>query len=475
MSKMGQWNGFYSEVRVGPCVPWQFTNVILQLALYKSSRYLLPLQGDVVPHVIGVYTRPGKIDIAMDLPHPVFWVEASPTMAMVLKDRVVEAFQKLHDKGVVHGDVALRHILIGADARVTLIDFQASRADEPNEDLGLSATYHGDKDLEMRRVKFLLNMDNARKKEFRKSKGALKRSARNKKREQRRRELLQHGITAGLPLDEPEPFEDINEPPVPLDELQKYWMEDANDKSRRFIVPGSSDSEVSGAMSSFLQCIRDMEGADCGWSVICDGPPSPRSPLASPSLSSRHDEAIPPRLPPSIKVRDFAYESPCRPSTSRLQAERDMNNSDPPTSLSMEKGDISSDRVIVLPHATNYLKRRHEDSEAKVTHIERLPPRKSARLDVSLLKERGAPTTAETKLVPDCGPVKVLFDDPESMLPSVSARGCQSNGPAKEPRSERLRTKRPREAEAGDADERVNANAKKRRGMSRLDEQPPHG
>ncbi|KAI0304847.1 hypothetical protein BC826DRAFT_18476 [Russula brevipes] len=428
MSKMGQWNGFYSE-----------------LALYKSSRYLLPLQGDVVPHVIGVYTRPGKIDIAMDLPHPVFWMEASPTMAVVLKDRVVEAFQKLHDKGVVHGDVALRHILIGADARVTLIDFQASRADEPNEDLGLSATYHGDKDLEMRRVKFLLNMDNARKKEFRKSKRALKRSARNKEREKRRRELLQHGITAGLPLDEPEPFEDINEPPVPLDELQKYWMEDANDKSRRFIVPGSSDSEVSGAMSSFLQCIRDMEGADCGWSVICDGPPSPRSPLASPSLSSRHGEAIPPNLPPSIKVRDFAYEPPCRSSssTSRLQAERDMNNSDPPTSLSMEKGNISSDRVIVLPQVTNNLKRRHEDSEAKVTHIERLPPRKSARLDISLLKERDVPTTAETKLVPDCGPVKAIFDDPESMPSSVSARGCQSNSPAKEPKSERPRTKRP--------------------------------
>ncbi|KAH9025849.1 hypothetical protein EDB85DRAFT_1840222, partial [Lactarius pseudohatsudake] len=85
------------------------------LALYKSSRYLLPLQGDVVPHVMGVYTGPGKIDIAMDLPHPIFWMEASASMPMVLKDRVVEAFQKLHERGIVHGDVALRHILVGAD------------------------------------------------------------------------------------------------------------------------------------------------------------------------------------------------------------------------------------------------------------------------------------------------------------------------------------------------------------------------
>ena len=220
----------------------------------------------------------------MDLPHPIFWMEASASMPTVLKDRVVEAFQKLHERGILHGDVALRHILIGADARVTLIDFQRSRADEPNEDLGLAAAYPGEMDLEMRRVKFLLNMDNARKKELRKSKVALRRFARNNEREQRRRELLRHGITAGLPLDEPEPLEDIKEHPVPLDELEKYWMKDANDDPQRFVVPGSSDSEVAGAISSFLKCIQDMEAADCGWSVICNTPSSPRSPHVSPPL-----------------------------------------------------------------------------------------------------------------------------------------------------------------------------------------------
>ena len=41
----------------------------------------------------GVYTGPGKIDIAMDLSQPVSWMEASVSMPMVMKDSVIEAFQ----------------------------------------------------------------------------------------------------------------------------------------------------------------------------------------------------------------------------------------------------------------------------------------------------------------------------------------------------------------------------------------------
>ena len=340
----------------------------------------------------------------MDLPHPVFWMEASASMPVVLKDRVIEAFRKLHERGVVHGDVALRHILIGADARVTLIDFQSSRADEPNEELGLAMTYPDEKDLEMRRVKFLLNMDNSRRKEFGKSKAALRRSVRNKRREQRRRELLRHGITIGLPLDEPEPLEDIKEPPVPLDELETFWMEDANDNPRRFVVPGSAEAEVDGAISSFLQCIQNMEGADCGWSVVCNGPSSPRSPLASPPPSPRRDSASISDLPRSIKVRDFAYESAGWSSISVPQAERGTRHHDPLSPPCAKNVIASGDRSIA--HPPNYLKRRHEDGE-EATYVEGLPTGKRARLDHSSSKEYGAATIAETGIVSDYGLVKV--------------------------------------------------------------------
>jgi serine/threonine protein kinase len=92
-------------------------------------------------------------------------MEASASMPVVLKDRVVKALIRLHDseRGIFHRDVALKHILIGADSRVTLIDFQASRATtQTRKDLGLEGIYPGEKELEMRRVKFLLNVDKAR-------------------------------------------------------------------------------------------------------------------------------------------------------------------------------------------------------------------------------------------------------------------------------------------------------------------------
>ena len=307
---------------------------------------------------MGVYTRPGKIDIAMDLPHPVFWMEASSSMPAVLKDRVVEAFMKLHERGIVHGDIALRHILIGADARVTLIDFQASRADDSNEDLGLEGTYPGEKELEMRRVKFLLNVDNARQKEFRKSKAAHKRFARNTARAHRRQELLRHGITTGLPVDESVPLADINEPPASLEELERYWMEDANDDPRRFIVPGSSETDVARAISSMLQQIRDMEESDCDWSVAGNSPSSPRSPLASPTTS----QDTGPELPPSIKIRDFAYESTYWHSI----CERGESSRSSPCSAS-SVGDEGS------ACTSGCMKRRHESEE--------LPAGKRARLD----------------------------------------------------------------------------------------------
>ena len=412
---------------------------------------------------MGVYTRPGKIDIAMDLPHPIFWMEASASMPTVLKDRVVEAFQKLHERGVLHGDVALRHILIGADARVTLIDFQASRADEPNEDLGLEAAYPGEKDLEMRRVKFLLNMDNTRKKEFRKSKAALRRSARNKEREQRRRELLRHGITVGLPLDEPEPLEDIKEPPVPLDELERYWMEDANDDPRRFVVPGSSDSEVAGAISSFLQCIQDMERADCGWSVVCNGPSSPRSPLASPFLSPHRDEFSIPQLPPSIKIRDFAYESTCWPSSFGLRTRGDKENLNPLSTSPREDGSVS-DQSVISPRGANSLKRHREDGKEKAIYVERLPTGKRARLDSSSLEECDAATTTETRIASDFGLIKAHYRSPETIVPPVST---QESGPVNEPDPLDTRHKRLREAAEVD-NEGESVNAKKRRGIPQL-------
>ncbi|THU94836.1 hypothetical protein K435DRAFT_560368, partial [Dendrothele bispora CBS 962.96] len=74
------------------------------------------LEALVVPYIISLFTAPGFINVAMEPPHHSFWIEASTDMPLILKQRCVEAFEKLHACGVLHGDVELRHMLIGGDA-----------------------------------------------------------------------------------------------------------------------------------------------------------------------------------------------------------------------------------------------------------------------------------------------------------------------------------------------------------------------
>lgn len=116
----------------------------------------------MVPEVIGVYASPGKVTLSMGPPHHVFWIEASPDMPDALKERCVEAFKKLHACGVLHGNVELKNILIGGDAKITLINLHKGRALVANEVVHLAGATPAELKLEMRKVKFMLNHRDAR-------------------------------------------------------------------------------------------------------------------------------------------------------------------------------------------------------------------------------------------------------------------------------------------------------------------------
>ncbi|RDB29262.1 hypothetical protein Hypma_015331 [Hypsizygus marmoreus] len=139
----GYWDGFHTEV-----------------ALYKTR--LKPLQGIVVPTVIGVYCDVGRMSIAMAPPHHSFLMSATPDMPDFLKRRCVEAVQKLHTVGVYHGDMRLSNILIGGDAKVTIMNFQNSRVLDP-ETFGLASPKHSDFKEEMDALKQQLGFWDARK------------------------------------------------------------------------------------------------------------------------------------------------------------------------------------------------------------------------------------------------------------------------------------------------------------------------
>ena len=88
--------------------------LLLQLYLYGHPLHLRPLQGLCVPNIIGVFnTSEGLANMAMEPPHPHAWRVAERSLSTNEKRVIVEAYSQIHARGVLHRDVALRHMLIG--------------------------------------------------------------------------------------------------------------------------------------------------------------------------------------------------------------------------------------------------------------------------------------------------------------------------------------------------------------------------
>ena len=143
-----------------------------------------PLQGLCVPSIIGVFsTSEGLANMAMEPPHPHAWRIADRSLSPDEKRAIVDAYARIHARGVLHGDVALRHILIGMltlqnfhhflnrpdtgrDGRPTIINFRRASCLQPATMIGLGVCSAHEFQLEMRQVKFLLDYQGAREFEY---------------------------------------------------------------------------------------------------------------------------------------------------------------------------------------------------------------------------------------------------------------------------------------------------------------------
>lgn len=85
-----------------------------QVLLFTHPQLLRPLQGICVPYLIQVCDSfAGRMTMALDVPHPVGWREADSGISQKLKEDIIAAYELVHAQGVIHGDVELRHMLIG--------------------------------------------------------------------------------------------------------------------------------------------------------------------------------------------------------------------------------------------------------------------------------------------------------------------------------------------------------------------------
>ncbi|KAJ4489461.1 hypothetical protein C8J55DRAFT_505161 [Lentinula edodes] len=261
----------------------------------------------------------------MEPPHSSFWIEASTDMPLSLKERCVDAIAQIHSCGVFHGDIQLRHILIGGDARVTVIDYQKSAAVEPNEKLFLLPATEADLRREMRKVKMKLDFPGARACEKVRRERCLKRNKHNAA------EIRKSNLSPSyIPQLEEVPEDDALNPPI-LD-MQEWqdWVS-APSLPRLFIVPGQSLQQRKGAYEAFLKSLESLQTSVDFYSGTFDNEPnngSPSSPheVAQTGLREVHLPLtelveLSPR-PPSVQSRPLGASYSMILGTERKQGTR---------------------------------------------------------------------------------------------------------------------------------------------------------
>ncbi|KAG1755092.1 uncharacterized protein EDB91DRAFT_1097252 [Suillus paluster] len=306
LDKQADWIGFRSE-----------------MALYSSEQYLKPLQGVIVPHIIGVHILPGAISIAMELPHQSFWMEASPTMPDVLKERAMEGLEMLHSRGILHGDIELRHVLIGGDGAVTLIDFQLSRSTNPDESIGLEKAEEEEFRFEKRLLAFKLDLNGARTRECQKTEDFVQRTKRNKRKDELWKRRTQGTRTGYIPPYEEEPEDEKIEPPVHPHDLQDTWIRGSDASPARIVVPGQSEEDVKVAIRTFLESLADS----CPDQALSQTPPSvgcTAGSRAGPSASSIAPES-------AVGLSSGAVQESSSPSSSSPRRKRSREPSPSPS------------------------------------------------------------------------------------------------------------------------------------------------
>lgn len=249
-----------------------------QLEFFKSSGHLLHLQGGIVPRLVTTDDTVDGISMYMEPPHNVFWMHASPSMPDCLKRRVIDTYMILHRAGILHCAVELRHMLIGADGRVTLVDFKWARSTRRVKGYRTTKPHKRDFALELREVKCKLDYQGARAREAAKWARFCERNEYNQE-VLRLRQFTTEGGYDGSNSDLQDPIpQDRDEPPLPPRQRCSEWDGVVKDESTRFVCAGASRAAVTAAIASFYEIVQRMEEEDAIAATI------PVIPLPDPSI-----------------------------------------------------------------------------------------------------------------------------------------------------------------------------------------------
>jgi len=189
----------------------------------------------------------------MEIPHQTFFIEASPDMPNILKERVVDAVSRIHRQGVLLGNINLRNFLICPDGRVVVTNFEYCKSSSPNKALKIDLASAADLRLEMRKLKVRLDYGTAREDEHKRFEAQHRRYHANFLHMQESAFRGERGVNL-----ETETMEDTTDPPIHLETSD--WFPRAQERPRRFVIPGVNADTFRKARQAFLLLAPEDSG-----------------------------------------------------------------------------------------------------------------------------------------------------------------------------------------------------------------------
>lgn len=102
------------------------------------------------------------LNLLLELPSLGGWQHAHTSMPHIDKRECMAALEKVHERGVLHGNLKLHHVLRCRDMRMILVGFANARALVPMPQYGIEKATEADLVFEKRKLAYLLDYDNAR-------------------------------------------------------------------------------------------------------------------------------------------------------------------------------------------------------------------------------------------------------------------------------------------------------------------------
>lgn len=180
-------------------------------------------------------------------------------MSKILKRKIIDAYDAIHKRGILHNNVDPRNMLINNMGEVILINFQKSKLLSPEDGLNISIASEMEIALEKRLVRFILDFEGSRKEEIQQRERTMKsrrskiRNCRTRKTRRRNSAQILDDTNSTLSnANEENELADSNYPIPSVSEWKNKW--EIPDHKPQCYVTTNHELLLRYAIMSFIAC-----------------------------------------------------------------------------------------------------------------------------------------------------------------------------------------------------------------------------